>query len=61
MDVITAGKIPLMVMDGLCWAFNSVEGLYQLHTIYVPNTPFVKPLKIDCVGAMDTIPPGVFK
>lgn len=52
--------MPLVVLENICWAFNSYEGTYQLQTVYVENAPFVNAFKMDCIGAIDTIPHAVF-
>lgn len=52
--------MPLVVLENICWAFNSYEGTFQLQTVYLENTPFVAPFRMDCVGAIDTIPITAF-
>lgn len=60
LQLLKAGKVPLVVLENICWAFNSFEGTFQLQTVYLENTPFVAPFRMDCVGAIDTIPMTAF-
>ena len=58
--LLKADKVPLVVLENICWAFNSYEGMFQLQTVYLDNMPFVAPFRMDCIGAIDTIPMAAF-
>lgn len=54
--LLNDGKVPLVVLEKICWAGYSYEGTFQLQTVYLDNMPFVAPFRMDCIGAIDTIP-----
>lgn len=59
-DLILAGKQPIFMISGVNWAWSSNDGCMQLQTVFVPDTKFVPPLRIDVIGTMDMLG-GVFQ
>lgn len=60
-DLIKAGRQPIFVITGINWAWSDNDKAMQLQTVYVADTPFVQPLRIDVIGTVDMLGPGYFE
>lgn len=54
-EAILAGKDPIFVVSGVNWAWSSNDKCMQLQTVFVQDTKFVPPLRIDVIGTMDLL------
>jgi hypothetical protein len=54
-EAIMAGKEPIFVVSGVNWGWSSNDKCMQLQTIFVQDTKFVPPLRIDVIGTMDLL------
>lgn len=60
-DLLKAGRQPIFVITGVNWAWSDNDKAMQLQTVYVADTPFVQPLRIDVIGTVDMLGPRYFE